>query len=664
MNARRLPGRLGRGSFMLEEEMEDRPCLKLPIDPAAAAARFMVRATLADPAIRELAGSIGSAVVVQVPDASWVELVADQWRMLARGGDDPARGDADSYVKPGSWVSFERLGTERANVAAQGDAIVEKALCTGAAVVGFSPVPDRALPPALLRAADLLVVIPPLTPALMRRVLRAVTGRDWKEPIDPDLTRRLTPSILRLARRPGQGVPDYLERLEAVADKGRPKLRPGPRLEDLAGMDAAVAWGKRVIRDMGDLRAGVLKWADMDRGLLLYGPPGTGKTMFAEALARSSGLPLVGASFAQWQSTKDGNLGDCLRAMRKSFDDARQLAPSILMIDELDAIPDRGRVDEKYRDYWTSVVTCFLELMDGLGGREGVLVIGATNNPDALDPAVVRSGRMDKLIGVQLPDAKALERILRHHLGSDLAQDSLGDAARRAAGATGADCARWVRSARQRARHEARPMAVSDLVREIGGMPMPPDVEEQVSLHEAGHAVVATILRPGKLEQVFIGSAAGAAGWVLVKFEVRSTREAIHARLIELLAGRAAEELVLGAFSGGSGGPAGSDISLATCLATALESALGLGGQGPLWLGLPTPDNVAAMLLQRPKMADAVAAHLDDAYAQAIALVRANRSAVVAVAARLRIARSLTGTEVAAIVLEHGELPNLLGLPS
>ncbi len=418
-------------------------------------------------------------------------------------------------------------------------------------------------------------------------------------------------------------------------------------------MDAAVAWGKRVIKDMHCYRAGSLQWADMDRGLLLHGAPGTGKTLFAEAFARSSGLPLVSASFALWQSTGEGYLGDCLKAMRKSFDEARQLAPCVLFIDELDALGDRARADGRNREYWVSVVTCFLELLDGLGGREGVLVIGATNNPKALDPAIVRSGRMDRVIEVALPSRDALERILRHHLRGELACDDLLGVARLAVGASGADCARWVRSARQRARHGSRPMTLADLRHEIGGEPLPGDLEERVSLHEAGHAVAATILNPGKLTQARIGGGSGPAGAVLFRMDKRSTREALREQLVELLTGRAAEEVVLGDVSGGSGGSPASDIAVATCLAAAVEFSLGLGSNGPLWLGTPTPDNVAAMLLRRPAMAAAVKLHLDAAYGRAVELVRAERAAVVAVAARLRSDRSLTGTEVAEIVLAH-----------
>src|ERR1700741_78818 len=123
----------------------------------------------------------------------------------------------------------------------------------------------------------------------------------------------------------------------------RAKPRPVGRkskvlLQDLHGMGKARAWGEALIRDLADYKAGVISWDEVDRGLLLYGPPGTGKTIFARALAASCEGRLIATSYAQWQRSNEGPLGDVLKAMRKDFDRAIKLVPSIMFIDEIDAL--------------------------------------------------------------------------------------------------------------------------------------------------------------------------------------------------------------------------------------------------------------------------------------------------------------------------------------
>jgi cell division protease FtsH len=327
----------------------------------------------------------------------------------------------------------------------------------------------------------------------------------------------------------------------------------------------------------------------------------------------------------------------------------------VLLVDEVDAIGTRLADKGEHKDYWTSVITCMLELLDGTEGRAGVLVLATTNDPGALDPALVRSGRLDRMLEIRRPDPAALEGILRHHLGGDLADDDLAQAARLALGGNGADCARWVRTARQSARQDERSMTPADLLAAIGTATFTPEVERMVAVHEAGHAVVTVVLRPGSVMDVRVGIGIGPAGTVQAKQDTRSTREAVHGQLLELLAGRAAEEVVLGRYSGGSGGSAGSDLAIATCLAVALETSLGLGTFGPMWQGQPTPDTVGTLLALRPALAARVQAYLEAVHGEAVELVRRHHKAVSAVADVLVAMRSLTGSEVEALVAAHSE---------
>lgn len=233
-------------------------------------------------------------------------------------------------------------------------------------------------------------------------------------------------------------------------------------------------WGKLKLTPRA-YRAGRLPWSAIDRGVLVFGPPDTGKTSFARALAASCGVPFILGSLGEWQAA--GHLGDLLRAMRATFSRARASAPAILFIDEIDSFGDRASFSHGNRDYSIQVVNGLLELLDGAGGREGVVVVGACNHPDRLDPAIVRSGRLDRRIHIPLPDQAALRQIIRHHLGTDLADVDLADAAKAAVGASGADVERWVRGARRRTRTSNRPMVIKDLLAEVRGnySPLPPE---------------------------------------------------------------------------------------------------------------------------------------------------------------------------------------------
>jgi cell division protease FtsH len=202
----------------------------------------------------------------------------------------------------------------------------------------------------------------------------------------------------------------------ASQQRAFPGQPPAPTVETLHGYGAARQWVLDLKQDLALWRSGSLPWWQMSTKLLLSGPPGTGKTTFAKALCNTLQVPLMATSVSTW--LEPSHLGDVIRRMRVSFEEAGKHIPAILFVDEIDGIGKRGQSNE-YDDYWNSVVNKLLELLDGSGKTEGLIIVGATNHPNVIDPALLRSGRLETRIEIPLPDIDALVGILAHHLGND-----------------------------------------------------------------------------------------------------------------------------------------------------------------------------------------------------------------------------------------------------
>lgn len=357
-------------------------------------------------------------------------------------------------------------------------------------------------------------------------------------------------------------------------------------LRELPGFSNVRPWVQTLAKDLEDWRAGRINWKDVDHGALLIGPPGTGKTFFASALAAELGIPLVATSVATWQASGDGHLGDMLKAMRSSFTEARRKKCAILFVDELDGIGHR-KLGGRNAYYESNVVNFFLELTDGLTDVEGVVLLGATNRLEDIDPAVLRSGRFEEHFHIDLPDDDERAGILSHHLSHAVDGRQIREITNELRSATPADLHRLARKAKRVARAHGRAVTIKDLTTCLPEKnKLPEAVVLRTAVHECGHVLVALASKLVSNIVVELADSVSKGGLEIqeggrVQYqmidELLPTEGSLLARIRISLGGMAAEEVVQGNRSIGGAGAIGSDLEAATRIAMQMVLSYGMG---------------------------------------------------------------------------------------
>ncbi len=361
----------------------------------------------------------------------------------------------------------------------------------------------------------------------------------------------------------------------------------GKSFADVAGQDEA----KEALMELVDFLHNPGKYkeigANMPKGALLVGPPGTGKTLLARAVAGEAKVPFFSISGSEFVEMF---VGMGAARVRDLFKQAQEKAPCIVFIDEIDAIGKRrdngqfGGNDEREQ-----TLNQLLSEMDGFDGSKGVVILAATNRPESLDKALLRPGRFDRRVPVELPDLQGREAILRVHARSVKMADNIdyGTLARATAGASGAELANIINEGALRAvRMQRHIVEQEDLEESIEtviagyqrkGAVISAEEKKVIAYHEIGHALVAAMQKhSAPVHKItIIPRTSGALGYTMQVSDndsVLMTKEELFNKIVTMTGGRSAEEVVFGSITSG----ASNDIEQATKLARSMVTRLGM----------------------------------------------------------------------------------------
>lgn len=449
------------------------------------------------------------------------------------------------------------------------------------------------------------------------------------------------------------------------------EAQTGKSFADVAGQDEA----KEALMELVDFLHTPGKYKDiganMPKGALLVGPPGTGKTLLARAVAGEAKVPFFSISGSEFVEMF---VGMGAARVRDLFKQAQEKAPCIVFIDEIDAIGKRrdngqfGGNDEREQ-----TLNQLLSEMDGFDGSKGVVILAATNRPESLDKALLRPGRFDRRIPVELPDLKGREAILKVHARSVRMADNIdyGTLARATAGASGAELANIINEGALRAvKMHRNVVEQEDLEESIEtviagyqrkGAVISPEEKKVIAYHEIGHALVAAMQKySAPVHKItIIPRTNGALGYTMQISEndsVLMTKEELFNKIVTMTGGRSAEEVVFGSITSG----ASNDIEQATKLARSMVTRLGmteefdmmatevvanryLGGDAALQCSETTAGKIDAKVL----------ALIKEAHAKARTILQDNRDKLDVLAQYLLEKETITGEQFMALLQQE-----------
>ena len=440
------------------------------------------------------------------------------------------------------------------------------------------------------------------------------------------------------------------------------KSAEGIKFDDVAGEDEAKENLAEIVNYLHDPSKYKEIGASMPKGILLVGPPGTGKTMLAKAVAGEANVPFFSMSGSEFVEMF---VGMGASKVRDLFRQAKEKAPCIVFIDEIDAIGKKRDGQLGGNDEREQTLNQLLTEMDGFEGNNGVIILAATNRPESLDPALTRPGRFDRRVPVELPDLKGREAILKVHAKKIQVADDVdfNKIARMASGASGAELANIVNEAALRAVRDGRRFATQADLEEsievvIAGYQkknaiMTDHEKRIVSYHEIGHALVAAKQTNSAPVQkiTIVPRTSGALGYTMQVEEgdhVLMSREEIENKIATFTGGRAAEEVVFGSVTTG----ASNDIEQATKLARAMITRYGMSDDFDM-VALETVTNqylggdasLACSAETQTKIDQQVVALVKRQHAKALGILKENREKLDALAEFLYEKETITGEE-------------------
>ena len=445
------------------------------------------------------------------------------------------------------------------------------------------------------------------------------------------------------------------------------KSAEGIRFEDVAGEDEAKENLTEIVNYLHDPSKYQEIGASMPKGVLLVGPPGTGKTMLAKAVAGEANVPFFSMSGSEFVEMF---VGMGASKVRDLFKQAKEKAPCIVFIDEIDAIGKKRDGQIGGNDEREQTLNQLLTEMDGFEGNTGVIILAATNRPESLDPALTRPGRFDRRVPVELPDLKGREEILKVHAKKiKVAEDvDFNKVARMASGASGAELANIVNEAALRAVRDGRKFATQADLEEsievvIAGYQkknaiMTDHEKRIVAYHEIGHALVAAKQTNSAPVQkiTIVPRTSGALGYTMQVDEgnhVLMSKDEIENKIATFTGGRAAEEVAFGSVTTG----ASNDIEQATKLARAMITRYGMSDDFDM-VALETVTNqylggdasLACSAETQTRIDQQVVALVKREHQKALNILRENRTKLDELANFLYEKETITGEEFMGIL--------------